>query len=126
MITSVPDLVKPLSIDDAPHSLLIRSPTSAGSNRRRICERVADLVVHGVVAAVDAVGVDAEQDGDAVAQPPGDLGRRDAGIQPERGRVPQVVGPADQRRGNLRFGQRLLASELSSPVVDRLRRRPTV
>ena len=67
-----------------------------------LSECVADLVVHGFVAAVDAVGVDAEQDGDAVAQAPGDLGRRDAGILPERGRrVPQVVGPAAERRGYL-------------------------
>lgn len=62
-----------------------------------------------------------------MAQAPGDLGRRDAGIQPERGRrVPQVVGPADERRGDLRFGQGLFAGELPPPVVDRLRQRPTV
>ncbi|WP_422736982.1 hypothetical protein ACN263_26540 [Micromonospora sp. WMMD729] len=68
MITSLPDLVKPLSIDDAPHCLLIPSPTSAGSNRQRSRERIADPVVHGVVSGVDTVGVDAEQNGDAVAQ----------------------------------------------------------
>lgn len=62
-----------------------------------------------------------------MAQAPSYLGRRDAGIQPERGRrVPQVVGPAYERRGNLRLGQRLLAGQLPPPVVDRLGERPTV
>lgn len=40
--------------------------------------------------------------------------------------MPQVVGPADERRDDLRFGQRLLPGELPPPVVDRLGERPTV
>ena len=59
-------------------------------------ERVADLVVHGVVSPVDAVGVDAEQDSDTVAQAPGDLGRRNTSVQPQRGCcVAQVVAIAE-------------------------------
>jgi len=51
--------------------------------RTASCQRVTDAVVDGVVSAVDAVGVDAEQDGDVVSQAPDDLGRRDACNQPE-------------------------------------------
>jgi hypothetical protein len=47
-------------------------------------ERPADAVVDAVVSPVDAVGVDPEQDGNAVAQAPGDLGRRYASVKPER------------------------------------------
>jgi len=46
------------------------------------CECVGDAVVGGVGLAVDAVGVDLKQDGDAVPGAAGDLGRRDAGVQP--------------------------------------------
>jgi hypothetical protein len=45
-------------------------------------EGVGDALVDGAVLAVDAVGVDLEQDGDAVPGPAGDLGGRDAGVQP--------------------------------------------
>jgi len=43
---------------------------------------VVDLLVEEVVA-VDAVGVDGEQDGDAVPSPGGDLGGVSTGLQPE-------------------------------------------
>ena len=49
--------------------------------------------------AVDAVGVDLEQDGDAVAGAAGNFGGGDPGVQPEGdGGVPQVIRAAGQRR----------------------------
>ncbi len=45
-------------------------------------EDAADLLVEEVVVAVDAVGVDGEQDRDAVPGPGGDLGRVSSGVQP--------------------------------------------
>jgi hypothetical protein len=60
-----------------------------------------DLPVGDVVLAVDAVGVDGEQHGDAVPGPSGDLGGGAAGVQPEgQGGVPQVVGAAGQSGGS--------------------------
>lgn len=48
--------------------------------------------------AVDALGVDTQQDVDAVAGPFGDLGRVHAGVEPERyRRVPEVVRPGSER-----------------------------
>jgi hypothetical protein len=46
-------------------------------------EDAADLLVEEVVAAVDAVAVDGEQDRDAVPGPGGDLGGVSSGVQPE-------------------------------------------
>ena len=61
-------------------------------------EGVADALVGGVGLAVDAVGVDLEQDGDAVAGAARDLGGGDPGVEPQRhGGVAQVVGAAGQR-----------------------------
>ena len=55
-------------------------------------EGVGDALVGGISLAVDAVGVDLEQDSDAVPGAAGDLGRRHPGVQPQRHRrVPQVV-----------------------------------
>ena len=52
-------------------------------------EDAADVLVEQVVVAVDAVGVDGEQDRDAVPGPGGDLGRVSSGVQPQRqGGVP--------------------------------------
>jgi hypothetical protein len=45
-------------------------------------EDTADVLVELVVVAVDAVGVDGEQDRDAVPGPGGDLGRVSSGVQP--------------------------------------------
>ena len=48
----------------------------------------------------DALGVDTEQDVDAVASPLGDLWRGNPGGQPGGNRrVSQVVGPPSQQRG---------------------------
>jgi hypothetical protein len=56
-------------------------------------EGAADGLVDSVVLAVDAVGVDLEQDGDAVPSAPSGLGCRDIGVEPQRdGGVAQVVG----------------------------------
>src|SRR5215471_11015070 len=58
--------------------------------------------VGDVVAVVEALGVDAEQDFDAVPGPLGDAGRGHARSQPERYRcVAQVVGAASEGRGDL-------------------------
>jgi hypothetical protein len=63
-----------------------------------LVEGVADALVGGGGLAVDAVGVDLEQDGDAVAGAAGDLGGGHAGVQPQgHGGVAQVVGSAGQR-----------------------------
>jgi len=45
-------------------------------------EGVVDALVGGGGLAIDAVGVDLEQDGDAVAGAAGDLGGGHAGVQP--------------------------------------------
>jgi hypothetical protein len=44
---------------------------------------MVDLLVEEVVAAVDAVAVDGEQDRDAVSGPCGDLSGVSAAVQPE-------------------------------------------
>jgi hypothetical protein len=59
-----------------------------------IAQSFGDALVGGVSLPVDAVGVDLEQDGDAVPGAAGDLGRGHPGVQPQRHRrVPQVAGP---------------------------------
>jgi hypothetical protein len=70
-----------------------------------ILEGVADALVSGAGLAVDAVGVDLEQDGDAVPGAAGDFDGGDARVQPQRHRRgPQVEGPAGQRRCQLGSG----------------------
>jgi hypothetical protein len=65
---------------------------SHGRARTTSCwrlEDVVDLLVEEVVAAVDAVAVDGEQDSDAVSGPGGDLGGVSTAVQPQRqGGVP--------------------------------------
>src|SRR5271165_5279602 len=69
-------------------------------------EGVGDALVGGVGLSVDAVGVDLEQDGDAVPGAAGDFGGGDAGVQPQgHGGVAQVVGAAGQRGGVLGGGE---------------------
>jgi hypothetical protein len=46
-------------------------------------EGVGDALVGGVSLPVDAVGVDLQQDGDAVPGAAGDLGRGHTGVQPQ-------------------------------------------
>ena len=67
----------------------------------RLCgaEGVGDPLVGGVSLPVDAVGVDLQQDGDAVPGAAGDLGGGHPGVEPQRDRrVPQVIRAAAQRR----------------------------
>ena len=65
-------------------------------------EDAANLLVEQVVVAVDAMGVDGEQDRDAVPGPGGDLGRVSSGVQPQRqGGVPQVGPPGEPAGGEL-------------------------
>jgi hypothetical protein len=56
-------------------------------------EGASDALVGGVGLPVDAVGVDLQQDSDAVPGAAGQLGRRHPAVQPQRHRrVPQVIG----------------------------------
>jgi hypothetical protein len=62
--------------------------------------------VGGVVAVVEALGVDAEQDFDAVPGSLGDAGRGDSGGKPEGySRVTQVVRASGQGRDDLSGSQ---------------------
>ena len=59
---------------------------------------VADALVGGVRLAVDAVGVDLQQDSDTVASAACDFGGRYPGVEPQGdGGVPQVIRPPGQR-----------------------------
>jgi len=71
----------------------------------RQCQRGLDACPRDIILAVDALGVDPEEDIHAVPGPLGDLGRRDPGIQPSRnGCVAQVVRVLGQRRGEFGIG----------------------
>src|SRR6202030_290315 len=70
-------------------------------------EGVGDALVGGVGLAVDAVGIDLEQDDDAVPGAAGALGGGHPGVQGQgHAGVPQVVGPGGERGGVLGGGQR--------------------
>jgi hypothetical protein len=74
--------------------------------------------VGGVLAVVKALGVDAEQDFDAVSRSLGDAWRGDSGGQPQgHGRVPQIVGATGQGRDDLSGGQGQ-SPRLSPDVAD--------
>jgi hypothetical protein len=61
-------------------------------------ESIADALAGGAGLAVDAVGVDLEQDGDAVASAARDFGGGNAGVKPQRDSgVAEVIGAAGQR-----------------------------
>jgi hypothetical protein len=61
-------------------------------------ERRLDALADQRVAAVEALGVDPEQDLDRVPSPLGHRGGRHAAVEPGgHGRVPQVVGRPRQR-----------------------------
>ena len=84
-------------------------------------EGVGDALVGGIGLPVDAVGVDLQQDRDAVPGPAGDLGRGHPGVQPQRHRrVPQVVGAPAERRPVLGGGEGLLAGLGPDLVVGRV------
>jgi hypothetical protein len=62
-----------------------------------VSQRAVYTGVGGLLAVVEALGVDAEQDFDAVSCSLGDALRRDSGGQPQgHGRVAQVVGASGQ------------------------------
>ena len=64
-----------------------QSPTTR-TRRKREC----DPLVDHVLVTVDTVRVDPKEHRDAVAEPAGNLGRLDPGVQPERrGTVAQVL-----------------------------------
>src|ERR1035438_2494841 len=74
----------------SPGSCGLSSPGSPSASSMR---RLGYLVL-----AVDALGVDLEQDGDAVPGPLGDLGGRDSPVEPCRDAgVPEVVDALGQR-----------------------------
>lgn len=76
-----------------------------GRSSRVVAEGLGDAALGDFVLAVDALGVDAQQDLDAVAGPLGDLGRRDAGVEPAgQAGVPQVVDALGERRRRLPRG----------------------
>jgi hypothetical protein len=63
-----------------------------------VAQCVLDAPPGDVILAVDALGVNLEQHGHAVASPLGDLGGRDTAVQPRRDAcVPQVVDALTQR-----------------------------
>lgn len=81
-----------------PHRWLCHGQARTASFWR--LEDLINLVVEEVVAAMDAVGVDGEQDRDAVSGPPGDLGGLSSGVKLQRqGGVTQVVGAAGEPAG---------------------------
>ena len=89
---------------------VISSPGTGSGLGLSGAEGVGDALVGGISLPIDAVGVDLQQDGDAVPGPAGDLSRGDPGVQPQRHRrVPQVIRAAAERRPVLRRGQGILA-----------------
>jgi hypothetical protein len=81
-------------------------------------EGVGDALVGGVSLAVDAVGVDVEQDDDAVSGAAGNLGGGHARVQRQgHARVPQIVRAPGERgsfaEAGMPFGQPISAETLS-------------
>jgi hypothetical protein len=82
--------------------LLRRSVPNTCRNSQPPSAEASPSAEGNVVLPVEALGVDLEQDGHAVTGPLGDLGGRDAAIEPRRDAcVPEVVRAACQRRGGL-------------------------
>ena len=81
--------------------------------------RLADLAQGGLFGVGEAFGVDAEEDGDAVAGPFGDLGGGDAGVEPGgQAGVAQVVGAFGQWGGGFGGGERGLAGLVPGAGAD--------
>jgi len=79
-------------------------------------------VVPELLVAVDASGVNPQQDGDAVSGSAGDLGGRDACVEAKGdAAVPQVVGAGRQRRCGLGMGERGAADLLPESGRRRFR-----
>jgi hypothetical protein len=72
-----------------------------------LAEGFLHALVPSLVVTVQAVRVDAVEDFHAVTGPLGHLRARSASVQPPgHPGVPEVIGLAGQRRGNLRRGER--------------------
>ena len=83
-------------------------------------EGVPDAAVVPVVGAVDAIGIDLEQDSDTVAEATCHLRGGYPSVEPEGGGgVPKVVGAADEWGSNLRRSQGGPASEFPPPIPNR-------
>jgi hypothetical protein len=79
-----------------------------------------DPVEPHLIAALDAFGVNGQQDLDAVTGPLRYLRGWDARVEPQRdATVTQVVWPPRQRGGNLGWGQGKLAGVLPDVPVSR-------
>src|SRR5439155_14112603 len=95
----IPGMLGPAAADDgdlfvgAGSRRMSLTALASGAGLIRAAECVSNAPVDGVGLAVDAVGVDLEQDGDAVSGAAGDLGGRHPGVEPQGdGGVAQVVG----------------------------------
>src|ERR1039457_4588879 len=78
-----------------------------------------DAAEGGLFGVGEAFGVDAEEDGDAVACPFGDLGGGDACVQPGgQAGVPQVVGPFAEGGCGFGWAECRLAGSLPGAAVD--------
>lgn len=67
-----------------------------------VVERIVDPLVRAVLLPVDALRVELQRHLDTVPSPFGDRGCRNTGVEPQgHPRVPQVVQPPSQGRGDL-------------------------
>ena len=78
MPTVSPGLLPPTAASDCRVDAIVAGSLLGADD----AEGVGDALVGGVGLAVDAVGVDLQQDCDAVPGAAGDLGRRDPGVEP--------------------------------------------
>jgi hypothetical protein len=93
-----PPLCLPAAQSCQASGVLFRRPWPGLPRLARVAQGVFDAPLGYMVVPVDALGVDLEQDGDAVPGPLGDLGGRDAPVKPGRDtRVPEVVDALGQR-----------------------------
>ncbi len=88
-----------------------------------IAQGFLDQLPSDLVASDDALGVDPQQDGDAVAGPLCNLGGVDAAVEPCRqAGVPEVVRSAGERGGT---GRRITARRHISFPVTKLGTQPS-
>src|SRR5215831_17282758 len=105
----------------SPVAAVCETTAKHGSGHAVTGQSLVDPVVPELLVAVDASGIDPQQDGDAMTGPPGDLGSGDARVEAEGdAAVPQIVGAACQRRCDLGSAERGAAGLLPDPAVDAL------
>lgn len=81
-------------------------PKPGSTLYRSALQSAFDLLIGLLVEAMNRFGIEAEEDGDAVARAAGYLGGGDAGHQPQRDtRVPEGIGFLCERRSRLGFRQ---------------------